>query len=547
MPTDEIGDARRHRADAVRVERGMTRRQALQTAGAAALGLAAASSLPACDDERPGEQVVIVGAGIAGLHCAYRLKKLGIRAHVFDAQKRAGGRMFTDRTTFANGQHCELGGELIDTGHLTMLGLAEELGIELYDYLDDAPLRPLTAFIDGNLLSDIQILDEFSALTDSIDAALATFANPDKIPSYADANGAASLDQLSIAAWLDSIGASGAVRKLLEVAYTTEYGLPIDQSNALNFLILISTNLDRFEIFGASDERFHTKTGNDTFITELQKRLAGQISVQSALVAIKPRSAGGYFLTFFKDDRYVEVRADHVVLAIPFTMLRMVDLSALPLKPQKKRAIAELGYGTNAKLMTGYTSRPWRTLGFNGESFSTLPYQCTWDTSRLQPGASGILTNFTGGAQGLAVGMGTPAMQAATFLDQIDQVYAGTKVAHDGKVVRMHWPTNGWVKGSYASYLVGQYTAFSGAEGEKGGPGLYFCGEHTSLVAQGYMEGGAETGARAAEEVGAALGLRPPLTEAVRAGLTIPPWKLRRMLRRPGPLAVRLTQPPTRR
>jgi len=493
VPVDELRGLRQDRA-------GMTRRQMLQSTGAAAVGLAALSALPACDDERPGEQVVIVGAGIAGLHCAYRLKKLGIRAHVFDAQKRVGGRVFTDRTTFNDGQHAELGGELIDSGHLTMLGLAEELGIELYDYLDDAALRPLTAFIDGQTLTDLQLVDEFSALIGSIDAAVATFADPDKLPGYADANGAEALDQMSIAAWFDAIGAGGKVRKLLEVAYTTEYGLPIDQSNALNFLVLISTDPARFEIFGASDERFHTKTGNDTFITALQSRLASQISVLSALVAIRPRSAGGYFLTFFKDDRYVEIRADHVVLAIPFTMLRNVDLTALKLSPQKKRAITELGYGTNGKLMTGYVSRPWRELGSNGESFSTLPYQCTWDTSRLQPGKSGLLTNFTGGTAGVAVGMGTPAMQAAMFLDQIDQVYPGAKAASDGKVARMHWPTNGWVKGSYASYLVGQYTAFSGAEGEMGGPGLYFCGEHTSLVAQGYMEGGAETGARAAEK-----------------------------------------------
>jgi monoamine oxidase len=63
------------------------------------------------------------------------------------------------------------------------------------------------------------------------------------------------------------------------------------------------------------------------------------------------------------------------------------------------------------------------------------------------------------------------------------------------------------VKGSYATYLVGQYTAFSGAEIERF-QNLHFCGEHTSLDAQGFMEGAALTGAMAADEVAGDLGLR---------------------------------------
>src|SRR3712207_7123244 len=53
-------------------------------------------------------------------------------------------------------------------------------------------------------------------------------------------------------------------------------------------------------------------------------------------------------------------RSTHVVLALPFTLLREVRLDA-PLSPAKRRAIAELGYGTNAKLMVGFGERVWRT------------------------------------------------------------------------------------------------------------------------------------------------------------------------------------------
>jgi monoamine oxidase len=62
------------------------------------------------------------------------------------------------------------------------------------------------------------------------------------------------------------------------------------------------------------------------------------------------------------------------------------------------------------------------------------------------------------------------------------------------------------VKGSYSAYKVGQYTKFAGTEGERVG-NLHFCGEHTSFEAQGYLEGAAETGLRAAREVLMDLGV----------------------------------------
>jgi monoamine oxidase len=79
------------------------------------------------------------------------------------------------------------------------------------------------------------------------------------------------------------------------------------------------------------------------------------------------------------------------------------------------------------------------------------------------------------------------------------------------KEVRFHWPSFPWTKGSYASYLVGQRTSFGGAEGGAV-EGLQFVGEHCSRYAQGFMEGGCETGETAAQAVaqprGKRIGLR---------------------------------------
>jgi monoamine oxidase len=507
-------------AERERERRAVSRRRFLaMSAGAASIPLLAACGEGGPEQPPPGEKTVaIVGGGIAGLHCAYRLKKLGVNATIYDAGKRLGGRMFTDRTTFPDGMHCELGGELIDTGHQTMRDLAVELGLELYDYNDDDPnLHTLVANINGKNLTEQEILMGFTPIAAKIDEALATLTDQDDLFVYYNKpNGGAALDALSISAWLDSIGASGDIRELLEVAYNIEYGLETTECNVLNLMFLISTDTMNLQLFGDSDERYHTKLGNDSFPTLLAKALTpDQIQLETALQSISEDPDGRYTLDFQAGGSSKQVTADHVVLALPFTMLRKLDVK-LELSAAKKSAIAELGYGTNAKLMAGFSSRPWRELHMsNGETFTDLPYQATWETSRLQPGKSGILTNFTGGNFGVAVGNGTPEDRMKDFLDQLDGIFPGSKAASNGKVARMHWPTSPLVLGSYASYKVGQYTKFAGAEQERF-KNVHFCGEHTSLEAQGYMEGGAATGAMAAAEIAADLGISTQKTMSAR-------------------------------
>jgi monoamine oxidase len=75
--------------------------------------------------------VVVVGAGLAGLTCAYRLKQAGYRAQVHEASTRLGGRCWSDRGFFADGQVYEHGGELIDQGHNQLRSLVQELGLDL--------------------------------------------------------------------------------------------------------------------------------------------------------------------------------------------------------------------------------------------------------------------------------------------------------------------------------------------------------------------------------------------------------------------------------
>ena len=456
-------------------------------------------------------KVAIVGAGLSGLNCAYRLKQLGLTPLVFEAQKTAGGRVVTDRTTFPEGMHCEVGAELIDSVHKTMLALATELGIDLYDY-DTLVLpsgKPYIAELDyfgGKTLSNGDLATAWKPVAQKLKEARAMLTNPDASCTYLKPNGGQALDAMSVSQWLDEAGLTGTIRSILEVAYTTEYGLRVDVSSALNLVQFIDAA--NYDTNPGSDERFTTRNGNASFIEKLVEKVGPEnITYGAKLLRVTRNADGRYTLTFDLGGGSTRaVNAEHVVISLPFSVLRDVDLGGVGLPALKLRAINEVGYGQNSKLMAGFSKRFWNTAGYDGTTITDVGFQEAWDTSRLQPGTSGILTNYTGGAPGLAIGDGTPESQLASFLDGLDKVYPGAKAAANGKVVRAAWPTNPYAKGSYSGYKVSQATTFGGIERERW-ENVHFCGEHTNKTFQGFMEGAVVSGGRVANEIAKDLGL----------------------------------------
>ena len=488
MPLDEFHARVRVR----RIDR--QRRRLLQGAGAGVV-LAGCASLPKPMQPAGQADVVIVGAGIAGLTAAWRLRQQGVRVQVFEAQQRVGGRMLSLRGHFADAQVVELGGELIDTGHTRIRALASELGLALDDLLDGDTDHDCWYF-DGRLIDEAEIVGAFAPVAAAIQRDLAA-AGEGSLDS-ADNNPAfRALDALSIAQWLDKNGVSGWLRKLLDVAYTTEMGLEIEQQSAMNLLTFIGTSdTQAFHIFGESDERFHVRGGNDLIPQALAARLHDAIEPGHVLEAVDGGS-NGYVLSFRTGNASRQLRAQQVILALPFTLLRKVRLG-LALPASKRRAIDTLAYGSNAKLMIGFERRAWRAHHANGASMSDLAYQTSWETSRKQAGTAGVLTNFTGGALGIALGQGSAKQQAAAAVAALDRVFPGVAAARGNAAeARMHWPSNPWVLGSYACFRPGDWASIGGVMGASVG-GLHFAGEHCSLAAQGFMEGGCESGEKAA-------------------------------------------------
>jgi monoamine oxidase len=487
-----------------------SRRRFLQQSAllAAATAVSCARKEPAVQSPPPAQpptaataRIAIVGGGMAGLNTAYKLQKAGLTATIYEGSDRTGGRMFTAKDLLGAGLTTELGGEFIDSGHAEMMALIREFGLEMLDTQGpDMPnVRKETYFIGGRHYTVAQAAKEFVPLAARIQE---HYDSMGEVVDYQTDGGGGPFDRMSIAEYLDSIGSTGWLRKVLDVAYVTEYGLETAEQSSLNFLFLIGTgdlsDASSLELFGESDERFKVKGGNQRVVDELAKRLEPQIRRRHKLEAIKPRDTG-YTLTFQADGAPQDVEADIVVLAIPFTLLREVDIQ-VPLPDFKTKAIRELGYGMNAKVLVGFRNRPWITRGYSGATYTDEMFQLCWDNSFMQAGTEGGITLYSGGRLGLEAGNGTAEEAAARLLPGFERSYTGAGARRNGKTSRFHWPTFPWTKASYACYKPGQWTTIAGAEGVPVG-NLFFAGEHCSYDFQGYMNGAAQSGLDTARAV----------------------------------------------
>jgi monoamine oxidase len=489
-------------------ERRTSRRGFLKGAGAAVAGATLFGRLAEPGIARggppPNTRVVVVGAGLAGLTSAYRLQQAGLAAQIFEASERIGGRCYTGRGDFADGQVYEHGGELIDNNHIDIKQFAQELGLDL-DNLYNAETNGTEqlGYFFGKPYTFAQMTDDLKVIWQQIHSDVSAASYP-TLYNLSTQRGR-ELDKMTLYQWIENYvpgGHSSPLGQMLDVAYNIEYGAESTVQSSLNMLYLLGyVGQGQFRTFGKSNEKFHVRGGNDQIATILAAKLGSQITTSTPLTAIKQNNDGTYTLTFANGSGSITRVADHVVLALPFSTLRSVDFSKAGFNQVKTWAINELGMGTNSKVHVQFKSRFWRDQGCTGETYSDRGYQNTWEVSRAQPGTSGLLVWYTGGNPGVAVGSGTVQSQVQrNFLPAIEPVLPGATKQWNGKAVRDYWTGYEWTKGSYSYWKAGQYTRFSGAEKEQSG-NCHFCGEHTSQDFQGYLQGAVETGQRVAGEI----------------------------------------------
>jgi monoamine oxidase len=504
-------------------EQAYSRREFLKRSGAAgaAIALAGPSLFPRAARAAAGPRIAIVGGGIAGLTAALTLQDKGVYADIYEASSRVGGRMHSDWTEFGtgfwkNGQQAELCGELIDTNHKTILQLAQRFGLATVDLLGAQPNGTEdTYFIFGAKYPKDQADQDFQPVHKTLQDQIQQTSYPTLYNLYTPAG--QFFDKMSVFDWIENYvpgGHASSFGALLDNAYNEEYGAETTGQAALNLMYLLGFNAKpgNFSIYGKSDERYHIVGGNSKLPVAIATSLpAGSIHLRHRMTSVRTNADGTITMTFDTGSgASTTVTADEVILCMSFSVLRTLDYRRAGFDKLKQTAITQLGSGINAKLNLQFDSRIWNDYGSTGSIYTDEPFQSGWDVTRGQSGATGIFVEYPGADVAKSMGQSNPYTTTATssqvtkfaqqLLVQMEPIFRGISARWNGRAMLSTPFTDPNFLCSYSYWKPGQYTGFSGYEKARQG-NIHFAGEHCSQDFQGFMEGGASEGVRAAYEI----------------------------------------------
>jgi len=440
-----------------------------------------------------GVSVLVAGAGLAGLTAARDLVAMGASVTVVEARDRVGGRVWTIREGFADGQHAEAGGDMIDESQREIRSLAEAHGLALTRIL-----RTGFAYVRLDGSGKPRIVSR-SALRgwDRLERALGPVMRPYKLAEQRwDTPIAAAIARRTVAGWIEEDGNDSELR----AAAIGMRGFFLADPEELSLIALV-------DLFAASEHddpwnMYRIVGGNDLLTNALATPLGTRLRLNTELVAVSQRSNS--VRASIRNGRTTEqLTCDYVILALPATVIRRVPITpALP-APQHD-AIARLKYGRATKTMVQFSQRFWRAPGRPRAFGTTLPFGAFWEGNEEQRGRPGILT-FLSGGNASDLTQAIVAKQGAQGLARSLE-FLGSRNAQLLASKQVVWEQDPYARGGYAFFD----PAFD--------PGLrpwlarpcgrvFFAGEHTSIRWQGYMNGAVESGKRAAAEIAASYQL----------------------------------------
>lgn len=449
----------------------------------------------------PWAETLVVGAGLAGLTIAHRLQQYGLAVTVAEARDRPGGRVYSIPNALNTPLTAEMGGEAFDSDHVACLNLAQALGLLIVDLWQQMPANLTDAFwFNYRPQCPKTMQAEFAALLRSRQS------DWQSVQHYLQGGPLTeevrALDGLSIADYLQRHGVSRSLYQGVTTAYASKYGMDAAEQSSLNLLSYFQTAADCDALFGNADERFYLPGGNAQLTTALFEQVGDRVHLQTCLEALAETADGRYRATLRQGKTLDDRTFTRVVLTIPFSVLRHLDLRvALP--NQQRQAIHTLGYSTPTKIISAYGDRPWRRRGYSGLLYTDLPVQHCWEASdSLQsPAAAALLVAYPGGKVGHNLSQRSSPQTAAHLLTDLDAIFpALSQTRLTPAILCSNWQSDPFAQGAYSCYRMGQWTQFDGCEGQRVG-NLFFAGEHCSRRYQGYMEGACETAERVVLEI----------------------------------------------
>jgi monoamine oxidase len=472
---------------------GIDRRGFLRLSVAAAATPLTARAAWAGRPQAAGNPVVIVGAGLAGLHAASLLRKSGRPVVVLEARAEPGGRVSTIRDPFGDGQFGEAGAIRISEGHRRVLGLVKEHGLSVVPFYSSNGAELMT--IGGtNVRADalkstplpLDLRPEERGLTQA--ALLERYVGPlpadlaDLSPSAASYARWIDYDKVTWTDWLRARGASADAVKLMTLG---------GDSRALSALYV----LRQYALLRGKTQFYKIQGGMDRLPQAMAAALGDAVHYDASVVSID-QTGDPVWVEYMEQGEPKRVAANRVIVTVPLPLLRDVDIYP-ELAADRQRTIAELPYFEATRILVQTYSRFWHDTGLSGYARTDQPAE-VWDATYDMPGRAGILGATVGGEIGHRLLPVSPDVAVSRGRDIVGVPFPKALTSTQ-TVVAHRWALEPWSKGAFAVFHPGQMTAMMPAIAKPEGR-LHFAGEHTSSW-MGWMEGALESGERAAREV----------------------------------------------
>ncbi|MEU7111433.1 NAD(P)/FAD-dependent oxidoreductase [Streptomyces sp. NPDC046182] len=433
--------------------------------------------------------VIVLGAGLAGLAAARDLAAGGADVLVVEARDRVGGRV--EQSELPDGRLVQLGGEVVGRAHTAYTTLATELGLTLAPSYVAEPGALARATPEGVSAGDPPHWfgpgdDACHQKVTAAFCALARTVDPDAPWAHPDAT---ALDRLSVGDWLRAEGATPAVVRLWEIGRLALADGSYERTSLLAALrkhaAVPGTAAGSEHYDYEAWEGLRVAEGSATVALRMASALGGRIRTGAPVEAVTVRGAGRCSVRLAGGET---LTAGAVVSALPVGPLRSVDVTGV--SEERLTSLHRQRQALAAKFVAAYDRPFWRDRGLSGLSECEGVLGSTW------PQSDGILSALVP-PERLGVLLGMPApLRTGELLADIARLYGDEAYRPLASFVRM-WGTDPWTQGYVTQWTPGDVMAAGPLHGTHEPP-FYVCG--SDQWAAGYMEGAVRTGRDAAEE-----------------------------------------------
>ena len=445
--------------------------------------------------DRVDADVVVIGAGFAGLAAARALEASGLSVAVVEARERVGGRIWNGE--LASGDPVELGGAWVAPLQTRVTALCRELGIETFpthtagDNLLELGGK-LSRYSGSIPRAGVHVLLDIQQTRMRLER-LARRVDPEA--PWA-ARGAGDLDAQTLGSWLRAHARTRATRRMMALAGKTIYGAEPDELSLLHVLFYVRA-AGGFDALidtegGAQENRV---VGGSQLIA---LRMASELRAEIRLAAPVRRIAHGTESVEVHADG-VHVTARHAVIAIPPALAARIDYDP-QLAAARDQVTQRMAQGVLTKCFAVYDEPFWRADGLSGEALcDTGPATLTFDAS--PPGGKpGVLLGFAGGDEARSLARMDPSERRGAVLSGLARLF-GPRVLEPGEWIEQDWAAEEWSRGGPTGFFgPGGWTRCGHALRAPIGP-LHWAGTETATAWNGYMEGAIRSGERAAAEI----------------------------------------------